>query len=470
MSSDRFPLSRATLPRIAAHGVLVPTYRAEQLRPRIVHVGVGGFHRAHMALVHHELAELGGDWGIRGLGVMPDDVAMRDALRPQDHLYTLTEKGNDRFETTVVGSIVDYVFAGDDTAAAAGVIADPDVDIVSLTITESGYDEPAPGHHTTWDLLAAGLDGRRRANDRPATILSCDNLSGNGDASRRALLNAAARHDPNLASWIERRCSFPNSVVDRITPATTAADRQYLAETYGFDDRWPVVAEPFRQWVIEDDFVTGRPEWEKSGAVVTADVHRWELYKLRLLNGGHSAIAYLAALAGLVHVDEALAVGAVAGYLRRLLHDEALPALDEIPGYPRSAYIDSVLARFAGTGVRDQIQRLCIDGSAKLPTFLIPTVEWNLRHGGPVARAALALAGWGRYLATTPPDQQAFDADGPGARAAAAGFLDEPLRLLDYGRVFPASLRDSEQFRSAFTDAAGRLRRAGPIRAMLELS
>ncbi len=470
MSAGRIPVSRASLGRIAELGLAVPTYAAEQLQPKIVHVGVGAFHRAHMALATHELADAGSDWGIRGLGLMPADVRMGEALRPQDHLYTLTEKASDRRDTKVIGSIVDYVFAAGDPAAAAAAIVDPGVRILSLTITESGYPEPEPGERVTADLLVECLDARRLANGTPITVLSCDNLPGNGDVSRRAFMNAATRRSNELAAWVEANCSFPNSMVDRIVPATVEADRQHLRDTYDIEDRWPVVCEPFRQWVIEDDFIAGRPDWEHAGALITDDVHSWELYKLRFLNAGHSAIAYLSSLAGIVHVDEAVANEAVSGYLRRLLCSEALPSLHEIPGHPREDYIGVVFGRLASTGVRDQIHRLCMDGTAKFPTFLIPTVEWNLAHDGSIAGSALALAGWARYLATTPVDQQAFDASGDAARAAAAGFLDDPLGFLDFERTFPAAVRDSDRFRSAFADAARQLTDAGPIRAMLAAS
>ena len=239
------------------------------------------------------------------------------------------------------------------------------------------------------------------------TILSCDNLPGNGNAARAATLSAAQRVDGALADWVEQHCTFPNSMVDRITPVTAESDRAWLVEHHGVADRWPVVAEPFRQWVVEDSFAAGRPDWESVGVIFSNDVHAWELYKLRLLNAGHSCMAYLCALAGLTLVDEAMAQPAVRQFLERFLAREAIPSLDEIPGHPRAEYAATVLQRFANPGVRDQIARLCIDGSAKFPTFLVPTIEHHLRGGGPVDRAALALAGWARYLARTPVGDQA---------------------------------------------------------------
>jgi mannitol 2-dehydrogenase len=298
--------------------------------------------------------------------------------------------------------------------------------------------------------------------------VSCDNLPGNGDAARRSTVVAAQRRSASLARWIERHCAFPNSMVDRITPATSDDDRAWLVDAVGIEDRWPVVTEPFRQWVIEDEFANGRPRWEDVGVLFTNRVHDWEIYKLRLLNAGHSSMAYLAALAGVTYVDEAMALPDVRRYLHHLLNDEAVPSLVPIPGYPAGGYVASVLERFANTGVRDQIARLCIDGSAKFPTFLLPTIAFQLEHAGPISHSALGLAGWARYLATVPAERQAFDAAGDRAREHARRTLDEPTRFLEFAEVFPATLRDSARFRAAFAAAWQRLGEVGPLVAMGE--
>jgi mannitol 2-dehydrogenase len=461
-----------TLPDIAARGVPVPTYDRRRLEPRILHVGVGGFHRAHLALYTHELAETGSDWGIRGLGLLRQDLRMAEALAPQDHLYTLVERGGGEARAQIVGSIVDYRLAYDHPAGAAELAADPGLAILSLTITEAGYGDGDAGvpssPPTTFDVIAMGLELRRARGNPPLTIVSCDNLPGNGDAARVSTLVAARRRSASLAAWTERHCAFPNSMVDRITPATSDDDRAWLADAVGVQDRWPVVAEPFRQWVIEDQFANGRPRWEDVGVLFTDRVHDWEIYKLRLLNAGHSSMAYLAALAGITYVDEAMALPAVRSFLHHLLHDEAVPSLVSIPGHPAGDYVASVLQRFANTGVRDQIARLCIDGSAKFPTFLLPTVSFQLEHDGPIGRGALALAGWARYLATVPPERQAFDAAGDRARRHASRALDEPTHFLEFAEVFPATLRDSARFRATFAAAWRRLGEVGPLVAMGE--
>jgi mannitol 2-dehydrogenase len=460
-------LREDVLDAIAARGVQVPTYERAALRPRILHLGVGGFHRAHLALYVHELAQGGSDWGIRGLGLLRGDLRMYDALAPQDFLYTLVERGNDEPRPQVIGSIVDFVVAVDDSEMFAAQIADAGIEILSLTITESGYSLAT--RNATIEAIADGLDARRATGGPPLTILSCDNLPGNGTAARDAVLAVCEERSQELAAWVERACTFPNSMVDRITPQTADGDRAWLRETWGIVDAWPVVCEPFRQWVIEDRFAAGRPCFEDVGALFTDDVRSWELYKLRMLNATHSCMAYLSALGGIVYVDEAVGLPSMRRFLERFLHDEAIPTLEEIPGHPRTEYARTVLERFGNTGVRDQIARICIDGTSKVQAFLIPTIERQLELGGPVDCAALALAGWARYLATTPSEERAADANGDRAAAYAARSLEDPVAFLGLAEVFPPSIRDDERFREALTSAARNLAMFGPIGAVEQL-
>jgi mannitol 2-dehydrogenase len=455
-------LSQAHLARIARLGVAVPEYDRAALAKRIVHVGVGGFHRAHLAVYAHELAAAGSDWGIAGLGLLDHDAAMAAALGAQDHLYTLIEKGAGEPSAAVIGSIVDFVHAPPGRDDAVGeLVAAPATAILSMTVTEGGYAvEPNP----TFDRLAAALAVRRERTAGPLTVLSCDNLPGNGDAARAATLAAAERTDAALGAWIEEHCTFPNSMVDRITPVTDESDRLWLRDAVGIDDRWPVVAEPFRQWVMEDEFAAGRPRWDDLGVVTTDRIHDWELYKLRLLNAGHSSIAYLSALAGITFVHEAMAVPAVRAFLDDLLHREALPTLVEIPGHPPQQYVRTVLERFANPGVADQIARLCIDGSAKFPKFVIPTVARQLEAGGPIERLTTALAAWARYLGTV--GDPAFDSNTDLARRYGAQAMRDPLAFLDFDAVFGPELRGSERFRAAFSRAYRRIAADGPLAAM----
>jgi mannitol 2-dehydrogenase len=453
----------SNLDAIQARGVPVPRYDRSALVPRILHVGVGGFHRAHMALYADDIAADGSDWGIRGVGLLDGDRHMADVLGAQDHLYTLIERDNDGSRPRIVGSIVGYTLAAGDAPALSALVADPELAVLSLTITEGGY--AVTDGNPTIETIVRALDARRAGGAPPLTILSCDNLPANGDVAREAIVTVAERRAPQLARYLES-CTFPNSMVDRITPQTQDLDRAWLREQAGVDDGWPVVCETFRQWVIEDRFAAGRPPWEGAGVLFTDRVHEWELYKLRLLNASHSCMAYLMALAGVVYVDEAVAIPAVRGYLRRLLATEAIPTLTEIPGYPPTDYADTVLARFANTGVRDQIVRLCIDGTAKFPSFLIPTVEVQIEHGGPVTCATLALAAWARYLATVPAELRAPDSRGEHAAKLAERFLADPLAFLELDEVFTPRLRTSERMRDAFAAAAADLSRLGPLGAI----
>ena len=457
------PLRAASLSTIGDHGVPVPRYDRTALVPRILHVGVGGFHRAHMALYTDEVAALGSDWGIHGVGLLDGDRRMAEVLREQDYLYTLIERDTDGSRPRIVGSIVDYVLAVGDAGAFEARVAARELAVLSLTITEGGY--ALSGGNPTIEAIVDALDVRRSAGAPPLTILSCDNLPGNGEVARAAIVEIAEPRGAALAHYLDC-CAFPSSMVDRITPQTREADRRWLREEIGVDDGWPVVCEPFRQWVIEDSFAADRPPWEDAGVLFTDRVRDWELYKLRMLNASHSCMAYLMALAGIAFVDEAVAVPVVRRYLERFLAMEAIPTLTEIPSHPPNGYAETVLARFANTGVRDQIGRLCIDGTAKFPSFVIPTVETQIERGGEVVCAALALAAWARYLAVVPLAQRAPDSQGDRAAALAARSLTEPLAFLDLDEVFTPRLRANARFRDAFATAAADLASVGSLGAI----
>ena len=458
-------LAERNLDDIAALGIPVPQYDRRALSPKILHIGVGGFHRAHMALYTDEVAGSGGDWGISGVGLLDGDRQMADALGGQDLLYTLVERDNDGASVRVVGSIVDYAFVAGNEPEFVRRVVDPEVAILSMTISEGGYS--LAGGNPTIETIVSGLDARHAAGGRPLTILSCDNLPNNGAVVRDAIATVAAARSAELLRYVERSCTFPTSMVDRITPQTRYEDVRWLRDEFGIEDAWPVVCESFRQWVIKDDFIAGRPAWENAGALFTDRVHDWELYKLRMLNASHSSMAYLAALAGVEFVDEAMAIQAIRQYLERFLSTEAIPTLTEIPGHPAREYAETVFRRLENKNVRDQIARLCIDGASKFPSFLIPTVEAQLERGGPVACAALALAGWARYLATVPAAERAPDVHGDEAAAAAAR---GPEAFLELDLVFTARLRDSERFREAFVAASRELSERGPLATMEALT
>ncbi len=478
---DPLSVSAATLPALSER-VASPAYDRSSLRRSIVHFGVGGFHRAHLATYIDELANGGNrDWSIVGAGVMASDARMADVLSSQDNLYTLVSRGAEESEVAIIGSIVDFVLAVDDATPLIDQIANPDTQIVSMTITEGGYPvddnsgEFVPARslpNGAFAIIALGLEQRRSNGGGPLTVMSCDNIMTNGHVARTAILGEAARHSRELVEWIEANVRFPNSMVDRITPATTPGDGEWLEQTYGIADAWPVVAEPFRQWVVEDDFGGDRLPLETLDVIITDDIDPYELTKLRLLNAGHSCLAYLAALDGFARVDEAMADPVLREFVTRLLHVEAKPTLPAAAGIDLDEYIASLIERFSNPGVGDQISRLCLDGTAKFPKFLLPTVRAQLAghdsQGVNVARSALALAGWCEYLATseTPSPDPQLDLAIKFAKAS----QDDPLAFLAFDDVFGADLATSPDFANAFEAGLTAIRRDGVQSAVLAVS
>lgn len=459
------------------HRVPVPEYDRRALRQSIVHIGVGGFHRAHLATYVDDLARAGDtNWSIVGAGVLAFDEKIAGVLGRQDHLYTLVSRGARHTETRVIGSIVDFVHVNDDAHELVARIANPTTQIVSMTITEGGYPvDDATGEFMpeasqpggAFEILVAGLDARRLANGEPLTVLSCDNIMTNGQVARTATLGEAARRSGDLVEWIESAVSFPNSMVDRITPATSPSDIEWLRSEMGIADEWPVVAEPFRQWVIEDDFAGDRLPLENLDVIVTDDIEPYELTKLRLLNAGHSCLAYLAALDGFERVDEAMADPGLRTFVTAHLHVEAKPTLPDAAGIDLDDYISSLIERFSNPGVGDQISRLCLDGSAKFPKFLLPTIRHQLAIGGPVERSALALAGWCEYLATT--EHPSADPHLALAVGHATASLDDPRAFLTFTEVFGTDLAESETFATAFASALSAIRSNGVQSAIAAL-
>jgi mannitol 2-dehydrogenase len=397
----------------------VPAYDRRLVTPGVVHFGVGGFHRAHQAMYHDRLMNAGGalDWGICGVGVMPVDRRMQEALDAQDGLYTLVIKHSDgTYEPRVVGSVVEYLFAPDDPEAVVEKMAAQPTRIVSLTITEGGYNisdvtgefdvaNPEVGHdlepdaapQTVFGLITEALLRRRKRGLPPFTIMSCDNLQGNGNLTRRVITEFARLREAGLGDWVDREVHFPNSMVDRITPVTTDADRAEIRERFGVDDRWPVVCEPYTQWVIEDSFTAGRPLYEEAGVQIVEHVEPYELMKLRLLNGSHQAMCYFAYLAGYRLVHEAARDGLFQAFLRGYMDEEATPTLPAVPGVDLDAYKHTLIERFSNPQVRDTIARLCAQSSDRIPKWLVPVARQQLATGGEIRRTAAVIASWARY-------------------------------------------------------------------------
>jgi len=461
-------LNEQTLPALAPK-VAVPRYDRRAVTPGIVHIGVGGFHRAHEAVYLDDLMALGAGlkWGICGVGLRPADKAMQETLAPQDCLYTVVARSAGGDDARVVGSLVKYLFAPEETQAVSDALAAPETRIVSLTITEGGYNfSQATGEFdagnadirhdlanpdrpvSVFGYLTEALDRRRLAGRAPFTVLSCDNVPQNGDVARKTLLAFAVLRDPALHDWIAAHVAFPNSMVDRITPQTTDADRAMVRDEFGIEDAWPVVCEPFRQWIIEDHFSDGRPAWEQAGAQFVGDVHPYEMMKIRLLNASHSAMGYLGFLAGFRYIHEIMADDLFRDYIRRLMDEEVTPLLAPVPGINLTEYKATLLTRFANPTIKDQVKRICLDGSSKVPKFVIPSLQEALAVGRPAPLLTLAVAGWFRYLRGEDEQGRSYPIDDP--RAAELQVLArqggaDPRPLLDLTDLF-GGLGHSEAF------------------------
>ena len=487
MSARRLNAELANELRESAESVVrvAPRWATEPHRG-IVHFGVGAFHRSHLAVYLDDLAiNQGGQsgtssashgprasWSITGTGVTPTDQRIADVLAAQDGYYTLVERSGERANARIIGSIPSFSRAVPDPCATIKLLADPSTSIVSLTITEGGYpvrlgafdlteslasDLVVETPRTTFGIIVAALEQRKTNGLAPFTVLSCDNLPGNGHVVKMSVLGAATTRSDALATWIERNGAFPNGMVDRITPATTDADRAFVEDTYGIVDQWPVVCEPFRQWALEDNFVTDRPRFEDVGVLMTTDVIPYEHMKLRLLNGSHSALAYLAALAGIDFVHTAVQDVRIERYIRALMATEAAPTLTTPAGVDLVAYQDELVRRFSNPAIADTIARLCLDGTAKMPTFILETLKHQLRVDGPIDMLVLALAGWCRYLQGRADDGSPIrlsnDPYLDEAREAALASKSSPRKFLTYRRVFGDSLSMSDRLNERF-DAA----------------
>ncbi len=392
--ANAMELNNATL---ASLPITTPSYDRSSVSVGIAHIGTGHFHRAHQAMYIDRLLQRGlaREWGICGVGVMQGDWTMRDVLRDQDGLYTLVAEHPDGSrDAQVIGSIVDYRYAPDDSEAALEVLAAPTTRIISLTITEGGYRDPGgPAFTLITDALA-----RRRDRGIPApTIASCDNIEGNGAVARCAVLANAEQRDPGLAEWVSKHARFPSSMVDRITPATTLEMAASVRRDLGVADRWPVVAEPFTAWVVEDDFADGRPPLEQAGVLLVDDVVPYESMKLRMLNAGHQCLCYFAHLCGYEFVHEAARDPLFAEFLLAYFDFEAIPTLPPVPGIDLHDYSRTLIERFANPGTRDTVARLCAYSSDRIPKWLLPVICDNLASDGSVRLGAAVVASWARY-------------------------------------------------------------------------
>lgn len=471
-----------------------PDYDRDQVTIGIVHIGVGGFHRAHQALAVDRLLRQGeaSTWGICGVGLLPGDRRMQQVLDAQDGRYTLVEKSPDgTWSARIIGSIVDYLYAPDDPEAVLERMADPATRILSLTVTEGGYNfSPVTGAFdltnpavaadltgeappaTTFGLVVEALRRRRDRGVGPFTVMSCDNIPGNGEVARRALGSYARALDPELADWIESEVAFPNGMVDRITPVTTSEDIAQITERFGVTDGWPVVAEPFFQWVLEDTFVAGRPAWQDAGVQLVPEVEPYELMKLRLLNSGHQGLAYFAHLMGYRYAHEAAQDPTFAAYLLRYMRREGIPTLPPVPGIDLTDYTDSLIERFGNAEVRDTVARLAAESSDRIPKWLVPVIKANLASGGEIEVSAAIVASWARYAEGVDEDGEPIevvDRIAEERMAAAARRTEDPLAFVRNPDLF-GDLADDPRFAEAYLKALDSLHSKGAATTVAELA
>lgn len=475
-------LSRKTIDRLPPT-VKRPDYDLGPVTVGIVHLGIGAFHRAHQAAYTDALLSENPSWGICGVSLRSPET--RDALQPQDGLYTLAVQDGEGSDLGVIGSVVELLCAPEDPEAVLRRMADPATRIVSLTITEKGYcHNPATGTldeghpdivhdlanparpRSAIGFIVEAISRRVSAGIAPFTLLSCDNLPGNGHVLKRIVTQFAELRDPALAAVI-RNVASPSTMVDRIVPATTDGDRSAVAAAMGFEDAWPIMTEPFRQWVIEEDFPLGRPAWEKAGALFVQDVSAFEFMKLRLLNGSHSTLAYLGYLAGAETVADAMCLPGMEALVEGLMRHEVSPTLPELPGFDLPAYRAELLQRFRNPALRHRTWQIAMDGSQKLPQRLLGSIRDRLHAEAGYDRLALGVAAWMRYARGLDEAGRPIDVRDPHAAriAGLAQGIDEPDRIVDafltMTDVFGTDLPASAPFRAALIKALDGLLRNG---------
>ncbi len=479
-------LSLATLDE-AKKTASVPAYSRSDLSAGIVHFGVGNFHRAHQAVYLDDLFNMGADqdFAIVGAGVLPSDELMREKLAAQDFLTTVVEQDNNRTGARVTGPMIDILPVGV-AQTTIEALSDPKIRIVSMTITEGGYFIDASGDFnpshpaivgdanspsspkSVFGLIVAGLKARRDKGIQPFTIMSCDNIPHNGKVTKNAVVGLAALSDPAFATWIGDNVSFPNSMVDRITPATGERERNIARDEFGIEDNWPVFCEEFKQWVMEDKFPAGRPALEKAGVQFVPDVAPYEHMKIRILNGGHAAIAYPAALLDVHFVHEAMEHQLIRSFLAKLEKEEIIPIIPPVPDTDLNEYFDLIERRFLNPKIGDTIPRLAQDGSNRQPKFILPSTADRLALGQDIVGLSLVSALWCRYFYGTSDSGKQIvfnDASAERLQAAAIKAKDDPMAFLALRDIF-GEVAESELFRKRFAHALATLWKDGTAKTL----
>jgi fructuronate reductase len=477
----------------ATHPSVRLPYDRSNVSPGIVHLGIGAFCRAHMAAYVDDILAIDPSWGIIGASLRRPDT--RNALAPQDFLYTTVVRSRGKTATRVIGSLLDVLDASSQRDRLIAAMADPKIRIVSLTITEKGYcHDPATGEldptnpdigydlshpenpTTAPGLIVRALELRRNAGIAPFTVLCCDNLPSNGETAARVIQGYAKLRNSSLADHIAENVAFPSTMVDRIVPATTEEDRILVRSVTGFDDAWPVVTEPFSQWVIEDCFSAGRPRFEDAGAEMVSDVKPFEWMKLRMLNGSHSTLAYLGYLSGYEYVSDAMASPHFHALIHGLMTEEVMPTLLMDAG-SLAAYRDALIERFANPALKHRTWQIAMDGSQKLPQRLLGTIRDRLRSGLEVNRSALGVAAWMRYVTGVDENGTEIDVKDPLAvslRQIAVMAERDPSRLVDgllaVKEIFGSDLPQHDGFRAVLRRHMQSLYDVGALRTVQRLT
>ncbi len=466
-------------------------YDRSAVRAGILHIGVGNFHRAHLEFLTNRLLECPDqrDWGICGVMLLPGDRALYEALRSQDNRYTLTVCGRDGHdEAFLIGSLVELYWAGVEPETILDRFADSAIRVITMTITEGGYniarsdghfmlDNPAvvsdlndPRHPSTvFGYVAEGLRRRMKAGAGPVTILSCDNLQHNGDTARRAFTSFIEAQDSSLAEWVRTNVTFPNSMVDRITPATRPEDIARLNAENGTGDKAPVYTEDFIQWVVEDRFASGRPAWERVGAEFGDHVRDWERAKLSLLNASHTMLSYPSFLGGHRRVDRAMGDGRIVRLVKDFMDRDVTPLVPAPAGADLDLYKRTLLERFANRSVSDQVARLCSDGLSKFPVYIVPNLAGMVTGGADLVRVAFLIASYRHYLKYRTDDSgETFEISEPWMNAADKALIqsDDPADFLGISAFGGVDLKSCPSFMSAYRDFAEGIRREGAMRVL----
>lgn len=481
-----FKLNMKTLPLIPREATF-PEYDRSVLKAGIVHIGVGAFHRAHQAYYTDTLLQNPANkgWGICGIGLLDSDRKIIDGLAQQDGLYTVLITGQDGIRTArVIGSIIECLYAPDDPEAVIEKMAGADIRIITLTITEGGYNfdsatgeflirEPAiqtdlknpENPKTVFGYLTQSLKRRMTQGLKGLTILSCDNIPHNGDVLKKMLLAYAEVAEPMMTDWIRKEIAFPNSMVDRITPVTTVTDKENLKAVFSIDDACPVICEPYIQWVIEDSFVNGRPSWETVGAKFVKDVVPYEKMKIRLLNAGHSLLGFLGILSECKTVDEAVNAPLIPDFLRDFMDKDVTPILGTVEGIDLVKYKVRLIQRFGNPYIKDNLSRICLESSAKIPKFVLPTIRENLEKGGEIKHSTAIVAAWCRYLelAGTPGHNYEIRDVMKDAlqKNAVASVKQDPLAFIKMETLF-GDLAQSERFVKSYLAIIDGFRKYSP--------